>query len=311
MKWRTPQRSSLHVIVATALLGTSVPIARASEPATPTQSATDSRALAKERFTAGLASYEAEDFAGAIAAWTSARELMAGDAEARDGWHVLGLDLAQAHVRAYRIDRDRSHFAPAKQLLDAYVAWVDRPEHTMTDAEREDRPRALEMLAFLEREDGAIAPASAATPAPVVAPSPADADRPIARVDSRARKRKLRAAHAMIGTAAVSLGIGVGGVVAAVVGGRRASKAERDFEALHAEIGDDEPTPAQVAEREELVLAGKRANATVIAGSVAAALFLSTGAGLLAGGLVVRKHALRVTPAVGRGYAGAGLSMRF
>jgi hypothetical protein len=295
--------------LATILVATSVatPV-RAAQPAGTTAPTPVSDA--KQSFAAGLARYEAGDYAGAIAAWTSARAQMATDPQARDAWHVLGLDLAQAHVRAYRLDRDLGHFDPAQQLLDAYVEWVDRPGHTMDDAEREDRPRALEMLAFIERERAARTAATAPTPAPVVEPSKPAAP-PMPRNDSEGRESRLRASHALIGSGVVALGLGLGSIVAVGVLVPRGARTERDFEMLQAEIGNDPPTPEQQAQRDEINRRGIAVNTGVIAAGTCAAVFLAAGIGLLSGGLVVRKRALRAAPSVGPGYAGASMSLRF
>ena len=305
---RRPPKLSTLSCFSLAIVLTAADLPRpvaAAEPPAPTSSQ-----QAEQTFAAGLASYEAGDFTGAITAWTSARAHMAADPQALDAWHVLGLDLAQAHVRAYRVDRDVGHFEPAQQLLDEYVDWVDRPGHTMDDAEREDRPRALEMLAFIERERAARTMAAAPAPAPVVAPVSV-AEAPPVRIDSAPRQRQLKAGRAMIGTGAVALGIGVGSAVAAGVLATRAPRIEREYEALQSEIGNDEPSPAESARLDELTLKGKRANVGVIASAACSAVFLAAGIGLLSGGLVVRKRALRATPAVGPGYAGAAVSLRF
>jgi hypothetical protein len=294
--------SFLSAAIATTLVVTGVPTqAWAGEPPAPSAAPSDSRAQAKARFDEGLTAYERSDFAGAIQAWTSARALMADDPAARDAWHVLGLDLAQAHVRAYRLDRDAGHFAPAQELLDGYVAWVDRPAHTMSPDEEEDRPRALEMLAFIEKEregrSASIAPLPAPAPHPTVS-----AGEPAPPFDTAAHQRKLKTSRGLIAGGAATLGVYVA----------RAARAERDYESAEAQAMEDGTISGEErAELDEIAVRGGRANTGYIVSAVGVAVFGAAGIGLLAGGLVMRKRALKAAPAVGKGYAGVALSMRF
>jgi hypothetical protein len=307
--------SFLSAAIATTLVVTGVPTqAWAAEPPAPAAAPSDSRAQAKARFDEGLTAYERSDFAGAIESWTSARALMADDPAARDAWHVLGLDLAQAHVRAYRLDRDAGHFAPAQELLDGYVAWVDRPAHTMSPDEEEDRPRAVEMLAFIEKERTARddAAPSAPAPAPVVAAvPPSHADRAATPTDPSARAHELRTSTALIASGSVSLGLAVASGVALALCMRNAASAERDYEMLQSEIGDRPPTDEEADDLAFAEQRGINANAGTIASGVGIAVFTAAGVGMLASGLVMRKRALLAAPAVGKGYAGVALSMRF
>ncbi len=302
--------SSISVALAIALGGTPV---RTFAAEAPVVAPSDTRTQAKVRFDEGLAAYERSDFAGAIEAWTSARALMADDPAAQDAWHVLGLDLAQAHVRAYRLDRDVGHFAPARALLEAYVAWVDRPAHTMTPDEQEDRPRAVEMLAFIaterEHRSDSIAPLPAPAPRAAVAPAP---DRAAPPIDDAAHQRKLKTAHGLIAGGAVSLGLGVASSVVLGVSVSRAMATEREYVDTQAGAQQDGVvSDAERAELDDIAAKGKSANQWYIASAVAVAVFTAAGVGLLAGGLVARKRALRAAPVVGKGYGGVAVSMRF
>jgi len=312
----TNAMKSLSVTCAAiTMLATAMPTpARAAgEPApveasttAPTTSAASPREVAHAQFKTGLARYEMGDYAGAIESWTLAHELMAPDADAAQSRHVLGLDLAQAHVRAYRIDGDRSHFDPAERLIDDYIAWVDRPGHTMDAAEQEDRPRALEMLAFLEdqRAARAGAPVVTVTPPPrVVAPAPADAPAPAPRGLSR------RTANILIGTGAASLALGVGSVAAAVAFGFRGPRLEMEHERIQADIAMTGETSSP--ELEENIRKGRRNNAATIASITGATVFTVAGVALLTTGLVKRRRLLRATPAVAAGYGGLTITGRF
>jgi hypothetical protein len=286
--------------------------AEAPEPTSTTQTP-EVRAAAKAKFDAGLAKYEAGDYDGAIAAWTAAHALMADDSAVREARYVLGFDLAQAHLRAYKMDRDRNHFAPARALLEDYVAWVDRPQYTMDEAEREDRPRAIEMLAFIDHEQAGAAVEPAPVLAPVVVPAKVEVDAPVHRVDAQAQQKRLRRAKGMIAGGGVALGLAIGSGIALGVAATRAPRFERDYERLTSEVAEQggEPTPEQQDALDRAELGGKRANAGTIAAAAAIVVLVPVGVGLLAGGLVVRKRALRAAPAVGPGYAGASLSLRF
>ncbi|HWB81679.1 MAG TPA: hypothetical protein VG755_42245, partial [Nannocystaceae bacterium] len=117
----------------------------ASAPAEESEAPQENPALGLSRahFKAGLAAYEREDYADAIGHWEQAHALMQSVPELIGPRHIMQLDLAQAHMRAYDRDGRREHLDSARGLLESYIAWLDRPGHRLTPDEREDRPRAL------------------------------------------------------------------------------------------------------------------------------------------------------------------------
>ena len=139
----------ISTAAATALLLSSPQAPEATAEA-PASSESQSAAVARAMFERGLAAYEASDYRAAVLHWSSAYDLMAAEPALARARRVLAYDLGQAHMRAYDVDGDRSHLTQAGPLLEDYIAWVDRPAHTMSDEEREDRARAEEMLARID-----------------------------------------------------------------------------------------------------------------------------------------------------------------
>ncbi len=269
-------------------------------------------ALSRAHFQSGLAAYEREDYAEAISQWEQAHALMGSVPELIGPRHIMQLDLGQAHLRAYDRDGDAAHLGSARGLLESYVAWLDRPGHTLTPSEHEDRPRAVNMLARVDI-------LSASTPGAQPLPPP--------RVERRTqvdRKPKSvtpivsrKAARGMIIGGGVSLGLGVAGIAGILVGMRFAVRAEHDYEVAQANALDRNPsfpngaTDAELAATEDADRRGRVANRGVIASATFAALGLLVGIPVLAAGLVARRRHLRAAPAVARGYAGAQVGFSF
>ncbi len=258
--------------------------------------------LSRAHFRRGLAAYEAGDYADAVTHWTQAHALMATEPELTAARHVLELDLGQAHVRAFERDGDRTHLATARPLLEAFVAWVDRPEHALTTAERDDRARATSMLARIDIE-GTIA-----TPRPTT--TPADGHTHASRADAPRFDRK-QAGRMMI-AGGVVLGLGVAATIGVAALLPRARRIEHDYEQLLDSSSDGgAPDPQAAARLDDLDRRGRGINRGVIGLAVVAAVGVVVGVPLLAVGGAARRRNARLGPTASAHELGVSFAMRF
>lgn len=257
-------------------------------------------ALARSLFEQGLDAYDADDYAGAAKYWTEAHELMAEEPELSAGRRVLGFDLAQAQMRAYAKDQDKSRVTAAKPLLESYVAWVDRPGHTMDEGEKQDRMRALELLERIEDESSPPPPA----PAPELVRSeapPTPAPPPSEPTPS--------GTGFLIG-GGLALGGGVASVVAAFAMTASGRAAERRYNAAQeAYISGQEATAE--AEIEAANRDGRRANIGFVTAATSALLLGAAGITMLAIGGHRRRRHVSASASLSPGSAAASLSVRF
>lgn len=305
-------RSNVHSRVLAAIVASAIALteqhalaqpAAEAEPSASTDAPTEDPALGLSRahFKSGLAAYEREDYYGAIDHWEQAHALMESVPELIGPRHIMQLDLAQAHMRAYDRDARREHLDSARGLLESYVAWLDRPGHTLTPAEREDRPRALAMLSRIDIEALSM---SRPPPPPRVDAAPKRAQ-PVAPVVSR------RTARGMIIGGGVSLGVAVAGVAGMIAGMSASRRAEHDYEVAQGESINRGDVPPGGPALDEADRRGRQANAAIIASGTVIAVGAVVGIPLLAAGLVARRRHIRATPTAGRGYAGAQLGFAF
>lgn len=262
----------------------------AAAPApSPSPAATESRAL----FELGLRDYEAGNYGGATQYWSDAYDRMATDPTLSAGRRVLGFDLAQAHMRTWETDADPTHLEAAKPLLESYVAWVDRPRHTMNDAEREDRQRAIEMLAQID---------AAAEPEPTPAPPPprVDAPPPPAAPESAQPQRN---GPGLLIAGGISVGAGIAAMFASAAFIRAGTDAERRFE----EAADNNDTIGINAADED----GRRANTRFVVSATSALALTTAGITMLAVGGVRRHRFVSASAAVTPHGGLATVSVRF
>ncbi len=281
-------------VAAAAIVLTALPVtAQPSDAAAtaPSASTTKSRAL----FEQGLDAYGAGNYEAATRHWTEAYDLMSNDPTLLEGRRVLGFDLAQAHMRAYGTDRDPKRLDAARPLLESYVAWVDRPEHTMNDAEREDRQRAVELLEQIDDETrpDAVPPlprveAPAPAPQPAVAPSPPNPQ---------------RNGTGLLVAGGLSLGGGIASMVAASAFFHIGNVAERQFEEAAA---NEDTAGIDQANRD-----GSRANVGFLTSAVAATALTVAGVTMLAVGGVRRRRFVSASAAVTPQGGMASLSFNF
>ncbi len=261
----------------------------AEEPQEADPEVARSRAL----FEHGLDAYEADDYAGAAQYWSEAHELMGRTPELSASRRVLGFDLAQAQMRAYERDHDQSRVVAAKPLLEGFVAWVDRPGHTMDEGEKQDRTRAVELLERIESESSPPIP----VPAPQLAApaaAPTQAPPPIAPSPS--------GTGWLIG-GGLALGGGVASAIAAVAilpSGRAAE------ERYNAGLEANNRAEIDAAERD-----GRRANIGVLTSVSSAVLLCAAGVTMVAIGARRRKRHIAASAALTPSSAAASVSVRF
>lgn len=260
-----------------------------SAPQEPDPAIAASRVL----FEQGLDAYDAEDYATAARLWTEAHAQMRDVPSTSDGRRILGFDLAQAQMRAYALDGDPARLAAAKPLLETFIAWVDRPRHTMNEDERQDRQRAIELLAQINEhaEEETAEPA----PAPrLVSPSPAPAPPP--------------PAHSPDGK-----GLLIGGGVA--LAGGIAAVATTFVSIRAGQAAEDELVAAQWVNDEAAIDAanrdGRRANIGMIISASSALVLGSAGIAMLAVGARRRHRHISASAAVTPNSAGATMTLRF
>ncbi|MBK8715081.1 MAG: hypothetical protein IPN32_10065 [Deltaproteobacteria bacterium] len=247
--------------------------------------------LSRAHFRRGLAAYEAGDYGEAVTHWTQAHALMATEPELNAARHVLELDLGQAHVRAFERDGDRTHLATARPLLEGFVAWVDRPQHALTTAERDDRARAISMLARIDIEGAAVIPAPTPT-APDARAKPRTA-----RTDAPALDR--RQAGRMMIAGGVVLGLGVAAAIGVVALMPRARRIESDYELASEASGGSVPGADEMAHLEDLGQRGRAVNRGVLGLATVAAVGVLVGVPLLAVGGAARRRNARLAPTAG------------
>lgn len=240
--------------------------------------AEDRIATAEAAFEVGLQRWRRGNYGGAVTAWTSAHRLL-GSVDDLGMQRILGFDLAQAHLRVWVVDHDRTHLWAAQRLLEDYVYWIDRPGHRRTAHEDADRDHALEMLAFVEIEQAALASTIARSTAAVRPPPPPPPPPTV-------RRRETIAMGLVIGGSAT---LGVGIVFAGALGGlARSARGEPIYLAEH-----ESPRKA------------------IIATAVCMSLFSAAGIGMLAAGLVKRRALITAYPTLARGHAGVAVGVSF
>ena len=290
------QTATASLVAGMLALPTSPVLAAPSSPSSPdaaeTVDAEEASAPARDAFEQGLDAYEAGDYAAAVRHWTEAHDLMGESPELSGGRRVLGFDLAQAQMRAHAADGDPRRLDAARPLLEAYIAWVDRPGHTMDEGEKQDRARAVELLAQIDRED--------TPPAPV--PPRVDSAPPSSPPPPATAEPKPTGTGLLIG-GGVALAGGIGSIVGAVVSEAAGSKAEDAYNSAVAAADSDAVAAA--------TRAGRRANVGFIASTASAVLLTAAGVTMLAIGGRRRKRYISASAALTPSSAGASMSVRF
>ncbi len=225
---------------------------------------------AKQLFARGQTCYETADYGCAIDLWTMAYDEVSQ--AATDDPHARALllyNLAQAHRRAYEVDRDIEHLRRARALLLTYLELLEVVTQSPDARAREQ----LETERVLDELDAELARSEAHSLVVPVA-VPADA------VPSPSGKRPGLALE-IVGANVLAFGLlgGAGLALAGTLIGREAN----DFAGIE---------PSEYEARTTQLERGRRANLLAQAGAGAGGALLVLGVALIAGGVAMdRKHA--------------------
>ncbi|KIG13076.1 hypothetical protein DB30_00541 [Enhygromyxa salina] len=275
--------------------------ANANDPAAADEAPVDPNLETAETiFRQGQAKYETADYAGAIELWTAAYALVGSSTENASIKALLIYNLAQAHLKAFDLDKDKIHLKQALQLLQSFrsnlsLLHEDQEQLATETTKVEARIAEIEgMLADLER------PASEPTPVPAPTVEPAQ--------DGGEADEDLRSGTPLIAAGGTVAGLGALLGVVGIVGGLMASNAN--------DISD--LAPDDLSGREDRFASGRAGNTMLIVGSVGAGVLVPTGLALVVVGVLRNKKidrrsaALpRFVPSVSPSGGGLAISGRF
>ena len=264
-------------ITADATPPTADPVTPSSEPVTTPPDDSPAKAESRAHFREGLAAYERNDFAAAITHWEKARDAMFGVPELDDARHVLELDLGRAHLRAFDRGGERHHLEAARALIEAYLQWIDRSDHELSDAEREDRPRALTMLARIDiaSEDSLVVPTP---PAPrIESPPPPE---PVIQ-----QELSPQLARRFLIAGSTTLGVAAAGIVGSAAGFRSAAVTRTEYGNTASEL------PVDHARLDSLVRTNRTAMGLGVASLMIALIGTAAGIPLAVMGARGRRNA--------------------
>ena len=242
-------------------------------------------------FHRGQAKYETADYNGAIELWTEAYALVDSTIENASIKALLIYNLAQAHLKAFDLDKDPIHLKQALQLLQSFrsnLALLHDDEAEIEEETKKVDARIAEieaMLAELERPEPEPAPAPVVEP--VQDPAPVDQD--------------MRSGTPLIAAGGTVAGLGALFGVAGIVGGLLATGANK--------ISELEPDDLQG--REDLYATGRSGNTMLAVGSIGAGVLVPSGIALIVVGVMRNKKLERrsaalpaSTPRVGPSFGG-------
>jgi hypothetical protein len=267
--------------------------ARASDAFSAAQPEDDDLARAKSLHEKAQTRYEMFDYVGAIEAWMEAYALLRADGNTREIRNAIVWNIATARIKAYEQDREVKHLHQGLQLMRKYLQ-----EHLDLYGDREDARAEKDKIQKKVDELGDLIKQSEKDEPPPTAPFPASTP---AGGDKPPPKEKKIGPLGIVGITSMALGAGFAGMwIAGMINGKQ----WRD---------NFEKYPA---DREQIAENGRTANMLSVVGGIGAAVFVATGAALLAVDLVKRKKKKAAAksafaPAVAPGFAGAAWTYRF
>jgi hypothetical protein len=267
--------------------------ARAGDATGAVQPEDDDLARAKSLHEKAQTRYEMFDYVGAIDAWMEAYALLRADGNTREIRNAIVWNIATARIKAYEQDREVKHLHQGLQLMRKYLQ-----EHLDLYGDREDARAEKDKIQKKVDELGALIKQSEKDDPPPTAPFPAAT---AAGSDKPPPKEKKIGPLGIVGITSMVLGAGFAGMW--IAGMINAKQWRENFEKYP-------------ADRDAIAGEGRTANVISVVGGIGAAVFVATGAALLAVDLVTRKKKKSAAksafaPAVAPGFAGAAWTYRF
>lgn len=256
---------------------------------------------AGELFRDGQARADAADYKGAIIKFEEAFALLP-DEEANEGTrNRLRVELVRAHEKAFDIDGDMTHLTKAKVLLEDYRSSLDPGETENVEWADAQHADIEEKLAQIRADaEAARAAAEAEQAEEEEEPSPALEISPPGQTPVDAPPPDPKAGSSLIVAGGILGGLGVGSAIMMAAGLAKANNAVDTFE-------------TEPAKREKARNDNQLGNTLGIAGGVAAGVFLTAGAVLIALGVKKKQNNRRtaVAPMINSEQIGAVLRARF
>lgn len=256
--------------------------------------------------------FESRDYAAAAESWTRLLDLLPESPENRAIRESVMINVLEAHLHAYRLlvdatgARDIEHLRRAEATLEAYYAAYRRAHGDRVAMSREVQDKGHE----LEQTLRAAEPEETPSPVPdIVNPPP---PQPLPDHEPRTRE-----GNGLIIGGSVVAALGLGALALVPVGSMRGRRADADDLAAVERLRVDPDDPQALADRRDANVAGRQANAMLVAGAVLAPVLIGTGAAMIGLGVRAKQraragaHDHALVPAVGPGFAGAVLRGRF
>ncbi len=254
-----------------------------AEPSADEDPATAALHRAGERFGEGQALFDEHDYAGAIEAWSEALSILPEDPAFEATREQLRYALAQAHVEAYRVDDDPDHLYRADRLLFDYLESLPPDSEARGPVEAE-RAKLAPLIEAVETEraehEQALRQEERAGRAEAVEAAELEATR------KRLAERE-SGARALIASGGVALGLGAGALTLMAYALREGTVQSDRGDALAADPQTSD------AELERVLRDGERADGLALTSGIMAGALILPGAGLLVGGIILRRRARR------------------
>jgi hypothetical protein len=276
------------------------------------------------------------DFKGAAESWTRLLVLLPEEGANQATRENLLLNVLDAHINAYnRVvgpdgKKDIANLQEGKKTYELYLTQyraVYGSGRAISAAVQQKGDELDAALAKAEKEASGTTTNPETTPNPKVEPD--DKGKPV--VDQPPVLPPENNGIGLIAGGSVTIALGLGAMGVLIAGAVGAPKAEHDYEVAQGAALDycsNYPEPvcanpanqtqydAQLNKLDDADKRGRVANALTITGAILTPVLLGAGAAMLAIGIkrnLASKHTRRVSvaPALGRSFAGIGISGRF
>ena len=252
-------------------------------------------------FTEGQAQYDRDEFLAAARTWVRAADRLRETTANRDNRSAVYEYAADAFIRGLAGSSDPGGLREAVTALRYYCYGFTRAYGTETPISvKITGPRDVLERQLVEAE---------ATPQPTTPPPPSDpGEHPVEPIDPAPGGKPWKG---LVIGGGVAIGLGLGAVILAGVGGARG----RSFDTKFDDPANMCTLPNPTGQCADFYAAGKASNTMTIIGAVAAPLLVGAGVALLVVGLkrraAGREAQAHVVPTLAPGFAGLSVSGRF